>query len=417
MLGWELPPHNSGGLGVACFHMARAIAQKGGEIAFVLPYSAGHDCDFMNILAATNLDPLERFGGSAYDHLDLDAPTFQAPDGGFSIRDVQAKYAEFVVKHLEQSDYDVVHAHDWLTLEAGMAAKLEFGIPLVAHIHATEFDRSGGERGNPIIHEIEREGLIMADKIIAVSEYTKKLIAERYEIPLDKIDVAHNGFDPDDWGQYDYDPSRLAYIEQKKQEGFKVVSTISRLTIQKGLVHLLRSFALALKYNPKMLLVIAGDGDQRDELLELSAELGVMQKVLFTGFIRGQEIRDVYASADIFVMSSRSEPFGLTAFEAAHHGSAVVLTRQSGVAEVLLNVLKYDFWDEHRLADIMVNIAQSPGLAEDLKENIRREYTKLPWSKVAEAILGSYQSAVRGMATVQAARRAVGSRVGARRAA
>jgi glycosyltransferase involved in cell wall biosynthesis len=404
MLGWELPPHNSGGLGVACYHMAHAIAKKGGEISFVLPYDADHDYKFMNILAATHLDPLERFGGSAYDHLDLDAPTFVAEHGGFSIRDVQAKYVEFVANHLKNHDYDVVHAHDWLTLEAGMVAKSEFGIPLIAHIHATEFDRSGGDMGNPIIHEIEREGLIMADKILAVSEYTKKLIAERYQIPLNKIDVAHNGFDPDEWGEYDYDPSRLAYIEQKKQDGYTVVATISRLTIQKGLVHLLRSFALTLKYNPKMLLVIAGDGDQRDELLELSAELGVMQKVLFTGFIRGREIRDVYSSADIFVMSSRSEPFGLTAFEAAHHGSAVVLTRQSGVAEVLRNVLKYDFWDEHRLADILVNISESKGLSEEMKESIRREYTKLPWSKVADVILGSYKDTMRGVASLKAAR-------------
>jgi glycosyltransferase involved in cell wall biosynthesis len=405
MLGWELPPHNSGGLGVACYHMAHAIARKGGEISFVLPYDAEHDYKFMNILAATNLDPVERFGGNAYDHLDLDAPSFTAEHGGFSIRDVQAKYVEFVVNHLKEHNYDVVHAHDWLTLEAGMAAKKAYGVPLVAHIHATEFDRSGGDSGNPIIHEIEREGLIMADKIIAVSEYTKNLIAEKYAIPPGKIDVAHNGFDPDEWGPYDYDPSRLAYITQKKQAGYTVVSTISRLTIQKGLVHLLRSFALALKHNPKLLLVIAGDGDQRDELLELSADLGVMQNVLFTGFIRGREIRDIYSSADIFVMSSRSEPFGLTAFEAAHHGSAVVLTRQSGVAEVLRNVLKYDFWDEHRLADILVNISESQGLAEDLRENIRQEYTKLPWSKVADIILGTYQNTMRGVAAVKIARR------------
>jgi glycosyltransferase involved in cell wall biosynthesis len=402
MLGWELPPHNSGGLGVACYHMAQAIAQKGAKVAFVLPYSAKHECGFMQILHATTLDPLERFGGSAYDHLDLDAPTFIAEHGGFSIRDVQAKYVEFVKRHLKNHQYDVVHAHDWLTLEAGVAAKKATGVPLVAHIHATEFDRSGGEGGNPIIHEIEREGLIMADKIIAVSELTRQLIAEKYAIPLDKIEVAHNGFDPAEWGEYDYDPSRLAYITQKKQTGYTVVATISRLTIQKGLVHLLRSFALALKFNPKMLLVIAGDGDQRDELLELSADLGIMQNVLFTGFIRGQEIRDIYSSADIFVMSSRSEPFGLTAFEAAHHGSAVVLTRQSGAAEVLRNVLKYDFWDEHRLADILVNISESTGLMSELRENIAREYTKLPWSKVADVILGAYQNTMRGVAAVKA---------------
>ncbi|MCL2001903.1 glycosyltransferase family 4 protein [Candidatus Saccharibacteria bacterium] len=404
MLGWELPPHNSGGLGVACYHMAHALAKKGGDISFVLPYQADHNCKFMNILAATHLDPLERFGGSAYDHLDLTAPTFESDHGGFSIRDVQAKYIEFVTKHLKDNNYDVIHAHDWLTLEAGVAAKLAYGVPLIAHIHATEFDRSGGDRGNPIIHEIEREGLLMADKILAVSEYTRRLIHEHYEIPLDKIEVAHNGFDPDEWGEYDYDPANLAYIEQKKQSGYTVISTISRLTIQKGLVHLLRAFALALKFNPKMLLVIAGDGDQRDELLALSAELGVMQKVLFTGFIRGREIRDIYSSADIFVMSSRSEPFGLTAFEAAHHGSAVVLTRQSGVAEVLMNVLKYDFWDEHRLADILVNISQSKGLMEDLQKDVRREYTKLPWSKVADVILGAYKSTLRGVAAFKAAR-------------
>ncbi len=391
MLGWELPPHNSGGLGVACYHMAKSLAKKGTDISFVLPYDAEHDINFMQILPATELKPEHRFGG-AYQNIDLEAPIPGAEM--LSIRDVQRLYGQFVAEHLADETTkkaEVVHSHDWLTLEAGMIAKREFGLPLIAHIHATEFDRAGGGTGNPLIHEIEREGLLLADEIIAVSNLTKQIIVEKYGIPADKIKVAHNGFDADEWGAHDYDASRYRYLESLKQKGKTIVATTARLTVQKGMSYLLEGFRAAKQKNPDLTLVIAGDGEQRDELLRLSAEKGVAEDVLFTGFVRGRELRDIYTLSDVFVMSSCSEPFGLTAFEAAHHGDALVLTKQSGASEVLQIAFKYDFWDTNRLGDILFNLSSSAGLQSEMRQNVAREYRKLPWDKVTELILHSYQ--------------------------
>ena len=189
MLGWELPPHNSGGLGVACLNMARALSSEGADIDFVLPYeSADENVSFMHVLSATHLDPIYRYGGGAYESLRLLEKIIPSKEAAslVSIRDVQKSYCEFVEKYLMEFKPDVVHAHDWLTYEAGILAKKEYHLPLVAHVHATEFDRAGMHAGNPLIHEIEYEGLVMADKIIAVSETTKRLIHEKYQIPLNK---------------------------------------------------------------------------------------------------------------------------------------------------------------------------------------------------------------------------------------
>lgn len=395
MLGWELPPHNSGGLGVACYYLSKALSRAGTEIDFVLPYRANHGIDFMNILAATNLDPLKKFGSSSYDSNNIEELIFSSLDikNVMSIRDIQKNYVKFVDNYLASHSVDAVHAHDWLTLEAGMMAKEKYGVPLIAHIHATEYDRSGCEGGNPIVHEIELEGLRMADKIFAVSETTKNIIMQRYHIQGDKIEVVYNGFDP---GSYpsatDYDKNLFHYVESQKSQGHAIVSTIARLTIQKGLVYLLQAAHRAIEAHAKLTFLIAGDGEQRDELIGLAAEYGIADHVIFTGFIRGQQWRDLLSISDIFVMSSRSEPFGLTALEAAHFDNALIITKQSGVAEILHSVLTYEFWDTHKLADDIVGLANSPTLLASLKENVKAEYTKISWDDVAAKILQYYRN-------------------------
>ncbi|MDR2336703.1 MAG: glycosyltransferase family 4 protein [Candidatus Nomurabacteria bacterium] len=392
MLGWELPPHNSGGLGVACYHLAKSLAKAGANISFVLPYTAKHDVDFMEIIHATSLDPIHRFGASAYDSKNITSDIIEGKELGerLSLRDIQRFYGDFVDKHVEGKDFDVIHSHDWLTLEAGAIAKRKLGVPLIAHVHATEFDRGDLEHGgNPIIHEIEREGLLLADKIIAVSQMTKDLIVAKYNIPDDKIEVAHNGPNPID-RDYQFENSNYQFLEKKKQAGWAVVSAIARLTVQKGLSHLIRATAMATKFNPKIILLIAGDGELRDELLELSADLGIAKNVAFTGFVRGQELRDIYAISDIFVMSSRSEPFGITALEAASSDNAVILTKQSGVSEVLLNVLRYDYWDEKRLAELLVATSGSTALTTEMKINVTKEYLKISWNDIAKKIMDIY---------------------------
>ena len=398
MLGWELPPHNSGGLGVACYHLSKALAQRGASIDFVLPYSAEHpNVDFMNVHSATKLSPLHKFGlMGAYDtkgvdEIDLDKIDLRDLQ---TMRGVQKRYVKFVERFVKKSGkLDVIHAHDWLTMEAGMRAKELTDAPLVVHVHATEFDRAGAHgSGNPIIHEIEYNGLMMADRIIAVSGITKNIIIQKYGIPADKIEVVHNAIDVSSFGDYDYDRRTYNYLESLRNEGYTIVSTITRFTAQKGLVQLMRGMARACEKYDRFAFLLAGDGEQRDELIQMSADFGISDKVFFTGFVRGKQWRDAYSVSDVFVMSSVSEPFGLTALEAAHHNTALIITKQSGVGEVLHSIFRYDFWDTDKLADQLVGIATSPALCESLKRNAGKEYARISWHDVAQKCVQIYNN-------------------------
>ncbi len=398
MLGWELPPHNSGGLGVACYHMSKALADEGATIDFVLPYDAKHPgTEYMNIHAATQLEPIHKFGMmGAYDSKYVDEHDLDKVDikDLQTMRGVQKRYISYIERLMTKIDKpDAIHAHDWLTMEAGMRAKELTEAPLIVHVHATEFDRAGTfGSGNPIVHEIEYNGLMMADRIIAVSNITKSIIVHKYGIPADKIEVMHNAIDLPTLGNFDYDGRTYRYLEAMKLEGYTVVSTVTRFTVQKGLVQLVKGFAKAVEKYDRLLLVLAGDGEQRDELIELASELGVSDKVFFTGFVRGKQWRDAYNVADVFVMSSVSEPFGLTALEAAHHGTALIISNQSGVGEVLKHIFRYDFWDTDRLADQLVGIAASPALSRSLKENVKKEYANLTWTDVARRCMRLYRA-------------------------
>jgi len=394
MLGWELPPHNSGGLGVACYHLSKALAQNGASIDFVLPYTAEHPAsEFMNIHGATSLSPLERYGLEAYDSKGVRETDPDAVGELRDMRSVQRRYVQYVERLLKKVTPDAIHAHDWLTMEAGIRAKQLTNAPLIVHVHATEFDRAGARNGNPLIHEIELQGLMMADRIIAVSAVTKGIIVSKYGIPADKIEVVHNSIDVDSFNDgYKYDLSTYGYLEALKEEGYTIISTVTRFTVQKGLFHLIRGFARATEKYDKLALLLAGDGEQRDELIELAAELGIADKVFFTGFVRGKQWRDAYSVSDVFVMSSVSEPFGLTALEAAHHDNALIITRQSGVGEILKSIFRYDFWDEQQLADQIVGIATSDALKDSLREDILNEYSQFSWVDVAKRCMHLYRS-------------------------
>lgn len=383
MLGWELPPYNSGGLGVACYQLAKALAADGVNIQFVLPSHAQHDNpDFMEVVQP-KISPktrhLSRMGSPA-----LNPYTSHTDD----VRKLQQEYGDFIDKLIEKERPVVIHANDWLTLEAGVRAKERSGVPLIAHIHATEFDRAGGGDGNPMIHEIEQHGLLMADHIIAVSNATKQLIIDKYQIPADKIEVIHNSAEI--LPEHVTDIAEYRYVEYMKREGYIIVATIGRLTLQKGLTYFMRAAAKAHSKHSRFVFLITGDGEQRDELISLSADLGISDAVLFTGFVRGKAWRDVYNLADVFVMSSVSEPFGLTALEAAQHNTAISITHQSGVSEVLSNVLRYDYWDEDKLADQLVAIALSSSLQQELADNAYREVLQLSWKKVAGRFTSRY---------------------------
>jgi glycosyltransferase involved in cell wall biosynthesis len=335
----------------------------------------------MNVLSATTFVPSHHKSIGAYDSLG---------DSFESLRTIQRRYSHYVKQLVLQTKPHVIHAHDWLTMEAGIVAKQAAGIPLIVHVHATEFDRSGETYGNPLVHEIEQNGLLMADRIIAVSNITKKLIIKHYGIPAEKIDVVHNTLDAAALGEYVYDRSTYVYLQSLQREGYTVVTTIGRLTIQKGIKYFLHAAARASEKYDKLLFLIAGSGELRDELVALSADLGISDKVFFTGFVRGQAWRDAYVTSDMFVMSSVSEPFGLTALEAAAHDTAVLISRQSGVGEVLRNIMRFDYWDIDHLADEMVGIALSPSLQRELKRNVAREYDQTSWGDVARNINNTY---------------------------
>lgn len=398
MLGWELPPYNSGGLGVACFYMAKALSEQGVNIDFVLPYKNRHsEIDFMNIIYATDYS-FENFNGcGAYDssnYYKTHTSEKVAPD----IYSLQEDYKKFIERFLanEENWPDVIHAHDWLTMEIGLLAKKITGAPLISHIHATEFDRAGGQAGNKIVHDIEYRGILGSDKVFAVSKNTRQVILEKYKITPEKVSVVYNAIEPKAFGNpEDYDAQTYRYLEFLKSQGYTVLMTLTRFTAQKGLSYLMRSVALAAQKNPKIALLLVGDGEQRNELIAMAASYGISDKIFFTGFLRGKKWRDSYGVADVFVMSSINEPFGLTALEAAHFNNALILSKQSGVSEILKSILIYDFWDTEKLASYILAVSASPKLLRDLQVGAKKEYARISWSQIAEQIMDEFMDLAR----------------------
>jgi glycogen(starch) synthase len=308
-------------------------------------------------------------------------------------------YEEAVAKLVQQREFDVVHAHDWLTFRAALRAKQTLGVPIVLHVHSIERDRAGGNAGNPLCREIEGISFMLADRIVAVSQHTKNMIIEDYGIPEDKIEVVHNSIDPEMFEPLDGD-NTYRYLAEMKSRGYRVVVAVSRLTVQKGLPNLLHAAKEVVARAPKTLFLIVGSGEQYFELLSLSADLGIARNVLFTGFQRGKRWRDAYAIADLFVMPSISEPFGLTALEAVGYGTPSLISRQSGVAEVLRNALKVDFWDISEMANKITAVVQNDALRDTLHANSYQEYNRLNWNAAADKLLDIYEQHTRQGVTV-----------------
>lgn len=391
MLGWELPPHNSGGLGVACYQLCKALASKGADIEFILPYTADYShVDFMKVKAAVPQDVSAVLAsGMAYD-----SHRYLFKDGSeawVSMADQQTAYETAVGRLVHHMDFEVIHAHDWLTFRAGIRAQELSGKPLIVHVHSVESDRAGKPGGgNPLVREIEYMGFMMADRIIAVSDFTKETIAREYDIPRDKIDVVHNSIDRDMVMPLD-ETSVHRYLQTMQGQGYRVVVSIGRLTIQKGLPNLLYAAKAVIDRRPRTLFLIVGAGEQYNELVELAAELGIGRNVIFTGFQRGQPWRDSFAAGDLFVMPSVSEPFGLTPLEAAGYGTPSVISKQSGVAEVFHNCLKVDYWDVDELANKILAVVRSDVLRDELAGNAYDEYEQLSWHPAADKLMNWYR--------------------------
>ncbi len=389
MLGWELPPHNSGGLGVACYQLCRELAKHNVDIDFILPYRADYKyIDFMKVRAAQNLhiDEIENLL-TAYDSYRYQEKSTKV--SYIDIQDQRTMYEEAVSKMVRFSEFDVIHAHDWLTFRAGIRAKQASGKPLILHVHSIERDRAGGNSGNPIVREIEQLSMLMADRVIAVSQHTKNAIVTDYHIPPERIDVVHNSMDIGSVEPLSGDTA-YTYLEEMKKQGYRVVVNIGRITVQKGLTNLLHAAKTVVDKHPKTIFLLVGSGDQERELLELAAQLGISRNVIFTGFQRGKNWRDAYAIGDLFVMPSVSEPFGLTPIEAAGYGTPSLISKQSGVSEVLNNCLKVDFWDVDEMANQITAVMQNDALRDELHKNVYQEYVRLSWTDAAKKLVNTY---------------------------
>lgn len=353
MFGWEFPPHNSGGLGVACKGIVDGLTKEGTSITFVLPKTVpmGTATPFISagVESTAVIDsPLSPYlSTQSYATLPNGSPVY-----GNSLKEEVARYALSGGALAENASHDVIYAHDWLSFPAGVEAKRISGKPLIAHVHATEYDRTGEDRADPIICEIEKDGLQASDKIIAVSERTKQTIIDKYQIPAEKIVVVHNGID-DHTAPKGISKGRWKAL---KNQGHSIVLFMGRLTLQKGPDHFLEACALLLKKRPKTTIVVAGSGDMERALIEQSARLGISSNVLFTGFLRGDDQYEAYKEADLFVMPSVSEPYGIAALEAMHVQTPVLVSKQSGVAEAIPHMMSVDFWDHQNMAHMMEDI-------------------------------------------------------------
>lgn len=389
MLGWELPPHNSGGLGVACYQLCQALSKKDIDIEFILPYKSDHNIDFMKITPALPYGAkVVQNGGSAYDsRLYQFTPDEARP---LNVHQQQEIYTKAVEHITDQNEYDIVHAHDWLTFRSALRIKEKKNIPIILHVHSVESDRAGSTYGNPLIREVEWLGLSLADRIIAISNHTKRAIVHDYGIPPNKIEVVHNSIGLKDTGRLQ-DINAYTYLNAMKEQGYKIAVNVGRLTVQKGLPNLLRAFQMVVEIEPKSLLLIVGSGEQYHELIRLANELGIGKNVVFTDFQRGKKLRDAFRVGDLFIMPSVSEPFGLTPLEAIGYGTPVLISKQSGVSEVLKNGLKVDFWDTHEMANKIVAVFRSNELKNELQTNSYAEFSKMSWDEAGHKVTKLYE--------------------------
>ena len=387
MFGWELPPFNSGGLGVACYGLSKE-KKKNVDITFVMPRKVDVDAGFLKLLFATNIkvttidSPIRPYmTASEYSRLEEDITLY-----GSDLFSEVKRYAMEAKKIAQQEDFDIIHAHDWLSFEAGMAAKEVSGKPLVVQLHSTEFDRCGGENLNRLVYDIEKKGMQVADKVIGVSNLTKSIIVEHYGISPEKVFAVHNRINADE-----YSHGLEDRIFQIKNDGKKIVLYAGRITLQKGPEYFLNVARKVLEYNTNVLFVMAGSGDMEFKIMNDAAMMGISDRVLFTGFLRGAELKHIYKMADIFVMPSVSEPFGIAALESIIHGTPVIISKQSGVSEVVQNALKVDFWDIDEMANKILSVLEFPSLRQTLQSNGQNEVGTFTWDTAANECLKLYQ--------------------------
>ncbi len=419
MFGWEFPPHISGGLGTACYGLVKGLAHHKQDIIFVVPKLWGDEEPLANFVnaSAVNIDYREKRFKNLWKNLTyLEVSSFLVPYLGpeafekftdYAIHDrsdvdesifstkyeFSGKYGKNLMEEVsryaltgaqiarDRSDFDIIHAHDWLSFPAGIAAKEMSGKPLVAHVHATEYDRSGQSVNQPV-YDIERAGMEAADHILAVSQLTKNTIVKYYGIPEHKVSVLHNAV---------LDASIIKSTFNKTVPE-KIVTFLGRITFQKGPEYFVEAAKKVIDRDPNVRFVMAGSGDLLNRMIDRVAELRIGTKFHFTGFLKGDDVDHMYAISDVYVMPSVSEPFGISPLEAVRHNTPVIISKQSGVAEVLINAIKVDFWDIDSMADSIFALLHYDGISRMFKELGSEELKKLKWEHVAAKLITVYQN-------------------------
>jgi glycosyltransferase involved in cell wall biosynthesis len=311
------------------------------------------------------------------------ARSAEAADYSGDLLGMADRYARFAADATRGLDFDVIHAHDWLTYPAGLAIARLTGKPLLVHVHSTEFDRSG-ETPNQQVYNIERRGMHGATRVIAVSVLTKNICINRYGVPASKMDVVYNGVD--------LDPASAGVAPIHSKD--KIVLYFGRITMQKGPEYFIQAAKKVLDYMDDVKFVVAGSGDQAQRMIEMAASMGIGNKVLFTGFLRGRDIARVFAMADLYVMPSVSEPFGIAPLEAMSHNVPVLISKSSGVSEVLMHALKVDFWDIEDMADKIIAVLRRPPLSRQLVEHGSFEIRGINWDGAATRTIRCYERAI-----------------------
>ena len=421
MFGWEFPPHISGGLGTACYGITKGLAANGVEVLFVMPSASGdEDQSSARIINAsdvavydsfTNIDDylgkvqFLRVGSNLmpyispenYSLLSEEERHFQTMEFtthfrskykfsgkyGANLYEEVARYAMVGGAIAAENDFDVIHAHDWLTYLAGIAAKRVSGKPLVVHVHATEFDRDG-EDYNTIVYDIEKRGMSEADRVITVSDWTRNIVINRYGIDASKVVTVHNAVDF----------SGRSDIKVNRTVKEKVVTFLGRVTLQKGPEYFIEAARKVLDRCDNVRFVMAGSGDLLNRSVRRVAQLGMADKFHFTGFLRGADVQKMFAYSDVYVMPSVSEPFGISPLEAMISNVPTIISKQSGVAEVLRHAIKVDFWDIDALADSIYALVNYPAIAKIASEKGFEEVSTLKWNNAAAKMKAVYSDAI-----------------------
>lgn len=424
MFGWEFPPHIAGGLGTACYGIVKGLAYNGVQTLFVMPSASGdEDQSAARIISASDV-PVESVGSTVDEFLDkvkfvrigsnmipyVDPEEFHemveserrlqsenlakcigtkfrfSGRYGSNLMEEVAHYAmvggTIAMEH--KDEFDIIHAHDWLTYLAGIAAKELTGKPLVVHVHATSFDRGTEDQIDSRVYDIEKRGMMAADKVIAVSDLTRNIVINKYGIDPEKVVTVHNAVD--------FSGRENVKVERGVRD--KVVTFLGRITFQKGPEYFIEAAAKVLKRTDGVRFVMAGSGDMMNRCIRYVAKLGISDRFHFTGFLRGAEVQKMFAMSDVYIMPSVSEPFGISPLEAMRSNVPAIISNQSGAAEVLKYAFKVDFWDVDAMADDIYALLKYPALADFAAREGYEEVNRLKWNIATAKLKKIYESVV-----------------------